>query len=161
MSYQYNAYSYKYIDDGNHGDDGYNEYKLYSDFAEPDHWEPTPSEPDHHNYNHDTNPTEYNHHANCKYDADNTNREDDEAYQPQWSKYEGDEANEHGELTHGDNGNGEDWEGRYRRDVEGHKHRGLEYEGNRIHKLQELKYAGNKAYELQELEHGERCENQI
>jgi hypothetical protein len=73
----YDDYSYKYVDNGNHGDNGYNEYKLYLDYT------------------------------------DNANWEDDEAYQPQWSEYEGGEANEHGELAHGNNRTGEDWEGGY------------------------------------------------
>jgi hypothetical protein len=154
----YDDYSYEYVDDGNHGDNGYNEYELYSDYTEPDHWEPepTPFELNYHDHNNATDPTEYNHRTNYVYDADNANREDDETYQPQWSKYEGDETNEHGELAHGNNGTGEDWEEGYGRDVEGYEHRGLEYEGNGVHELQELKYAGNEVYELQELKHGER-----
>jgi hypothetical protein len=78
MSHQYDAYSYSYVDDGNHGDNGYDKYKLYSEFAEPDHWEPepTPSEPNHHDYDYITDPTEYN-------NTVEPNREVDEVYQPQ------------------------------------------------------------------------------
>jgi hypothetical protein len=49
MLYQFNTYlhhnnySYKHIDDGNHGDNSYHEYELYSDRGEPDHWEPKPT----------------------------------------------------------------------------------------------------------------------
>ena len=71
MSYGYQdphynnyEYEYEYVNDGNHGNDSYeHEYEPYSDFMEPDHWEPdhTPSEPDPCEYEHKHNvePTEY------------------------------------------------------------------------------------------------------
>ena len=105
----YHAYP-GYADYGKHSDNSYDKYEPYSDYTEPDHWEPepTPSKPNHHDYDHATDPTEYNHYANCKYDADNANQEVNEAYQPQWSEYGGDKILELKELTH--NRDGTDWE---------------------------------------------------
>ena len=64
-----------YTEYGNYND-GYNEYEPYSDYAEPDHWEPepTPSEPDHHNH-------EYNDHrfiheqGELEYEGDEVHQE--------------------------------------------------------------------------------------
>jgi hypothetical protein len=103
--------------------------------VEADHWESdhgyyTPSIPNCHDYDHITDPTEYNHHANCEYDADNTNQEVNEVYQPQWSKYEGDGVN--GELIHGNNRTGG---------------------GQEIEDGREVKKAGHKLQELRELTH--------
>jgi hypothetical protein len=150
MSHQYDTYSYEYVNDGNHDDDGYDKSELYSEFAEPDHWEPkpTPFEPNHHAYDYVTDPTKYN-------NTVEPNRDVDEVYQPQRSEYEGDDIHEHRELAYSNDKTGEDWEGGCRRDVEGYERRALKYEGNGIHELQELEYAGNELYELQELEHGE------
>jgi hypothetical protein len=108
-SYQdphYDNYVYKFVDDGNQGNDDYEyEYESYSDHTEPDH-----CKPDCHNHEHDT--THYNNHANREDNANDANREVNEAYQPQWSKYKGGEASQHGELAHGNRGTGEDWEER-------------------------------------------------
>jgi len=112
MSYYYEDPGYtKY---GNYGDDGYDEYESYLNYVEPDHQEPkpTPSESNHHNYDYVTDPTEYNHHANCEYNADDANRAVNEADQPQWSEYEGDKVQ------------GLDWEGEYE-GIEVHEHGGI------------------------------------
>jgi hypothetical protein len=42
----YNNYEYEYTNDGNHSNNGYDEYEPYSDYGEPDHWETEPK-PDH------------------------------------------------------------------------------------------------------------------
>ncbi|KIM86943.1 hypothetical protein PILCRDRAFT_4192 [Piloderma croceum F 1598] len=100
MSYHHGSPGY--TDYGNHGNDSYNEYKPYLDYTELDHWEPkpTPSKPNHHNYDHVTDPTKYNHHANCEYNIDNTNRDINKMYQPQSSEYKGDKVQELKELIH-------------------------------------------------------------
>ena len=120
MAYYYqnpnhNVYTYKYIDNGNHGNDGYDGYKPYSDYTEHDHWEPepTPSKPDYHNYDHVTDPTEYNHHANCEYNADDANQNVDKAYQPQSPKYEGNGVQRLDELICDGDRTGVYWEGEY------------------------------------------------
>ncbi|KIM78148.1 hypothetical protein PILCRDRAFT_11372 [Piloderma croceum F 1598] len=144
MSYHYEDTGY--ADYGNHGDDGYDEYEPYSDYMEPDHWEPepTPSEPNYHEYDHITDPTEYSHHTNCEYNADDANREVNEAHQPQWSKYEGAKVQELEELIH--DGDGMEWEGGY----EGYEHEELVYEPK--HKV-EANYAEHNA-EAGYAEHG-------
>ena len=132
----YDNHMYKIVDDGNQGNNECEyEYESYSDHVEPDHWESdhTPSEPDHHDYEHDT--TNYNNHVNCENNANDANQEIEKAYQPRWSEYEGSEAYEHRELTHGNNGTGEDWEGEYGRGIEGYEHGGVMIPGKYISKL--------------------------
>ena len=132
----YDNHMYKIVDDGNQGNNECEyEYESYSDHVEPDHWESdhTPSEPDHHDYEHDT--TNYNNHVNCENNANDANQEIEKAYQPRWSEYEGSEAYEHRELAHGNNGTGEDWEGEYGRGIEGYEHGGVMIPGKYISKL--------------------------
>jgi len=111
-----------YADYGNHSDDGYDKYEPYSDYTEPDHWEPepTPSEPDYHNYAHVTDPTEQNHNTNCEYNANDANWGANKTHQLQQSKYEG-------EIEGHKLERGEDEIGEY--EEERHKPEGLEYEG--------------------------------
>ena len=108
MSHYHYEDPYEYEDHGNHGNGNY-KYGLYSDHSAPDHWEPepTPFKPDHYHYEHAMDPIESNHHANCEYDADRTSQGTSEAYR---SGYKGEGAYGLGELVHGDNETGEDWE---------------------------------------------------
>jgi hypothetical protein len=73
-----------------------------------------------HDYDHATDPIEYSHHTNCEYNADNANREVNEAYQPQWSEYEGEVKRHELECR-------EDEIGEY--EEEKYEPKGLKYEG--------------------------------
>jgi len=114
MSYQYDAYphdnnySYEYVNDGNHGDDGYHEYEQYPDRDEPDHWEPE---------HYDSGEGDMQH---CG-DVDHEYVPEEFEHRQQEPEYEGDEQ-ELEELARDDNGTGMDWEGRYEGEANGYEH---------------------------------------
>jgi hypothetical protein len=146
MSYYYQ--DPEYANYSNHGNE-YDEYESYLDYAKPDHCEYEDTQ--YHN-NRDYKDI----HEGTKYEHGEPKYKGDEVHELEELEYIGDKVQALEELTYNNDGTGMDWEEGYGQDIEGYKHRGLEYEGNGVHELQELKYVGNKVYELRELEHGER-----
>jgi hypothetical protein len=120
----YDNHEYEYVDDGNHGDDGYHEYEQYSDDNEPD---TTPSEPDHYEQYDDVR-----HHDDADYgdgigweiEPEGLEYGDDEMHErePDW------EAFEREEMEHGDNGGYLHEEVQHEREVDGHYQEVPEYE---------------------------------
>jgi hypothetical protein len=76
----YNDWEYKA--NGNQDDGGYDVHNQYSDHAKSIYSKHTPSEPDHHDYEYNSDPTDYNNYANCKDYANDMNWKVDET-QPQ------------------------------------------------------------------------------
>jgi hypothetical protein len=152
MSYYDN---WEYEDNGNHSDDGYNEYLDHAESAYSEH---TPSKLDyyekhkgdtqyHEDGNHEDGPEGYEYEqGELEYEGEGVHEleelghERDKICESEGLKYERQEIYEHLELIHDDNEECTHREHRYETEGDGQKDRELNEDEHKVHKLPEPEY---------------------